>query len=751
MGQRLHFKMTKNLQIFFVILIAAICMPRLLPAETTQYFYYYNDQPIYLKPLHNQISLVFLQRAEQDALYSRLHRYVNGNVAEIRKIHHSSKHILKLQTPVSGQQLQKYMQTILTDGAIQMAAPVFRPQDVRWAVTDEFLVKFTPLTAIDDIEALNADRQVRIVKKINERTYVCSVSKQSGHNGLTMAQQYYALPETEWASPNFVYMNWELLNASVNDPLWEQQWAHKNTAQSVASGATDDFPQNVRGYADADMDVDEAWDELQQSGGSAGGSPDILIAIIDSGIDHEHPDLDDQFYSYGQDYSGDGHTDDVHGHGTNVAGIVSAEGNNGAGIAGIAYRSQLLPVKYYSKTGGASDEELAQAIDYAWQQGSDVLVNSWGGNAPNEALDDALNRAKTQGRNGLGCAIFFSSGNEARGRVNYPAYLSDVIAVGASNMYDEKKHTGSLENNFKWGANFGDALDLVAPSTVYTTDIVGSEGWADGDYMDHFGGTSASCPNAAGVAALMLAANPDLTADEVQEILQKSADNIEKYAYNASGWNKHVGYGRVNARNAVRMALNDDAQMPLIRHEMVQPTNSIEDRTITADISDDAGIAGGADEPKLYYRTVLSGDTSQWSSVGDTDGPIGNTYEFVIPGQKWGTQVQYYFAAQDNSSGSNVNTFPFGGSGPSPADIIAPNRLLKYYTGDFTSESYTSSDVPVSWTREYNDHFSTLNISDDRPIVDIDATVDVTGDDFVLNLESPQTRAVGLSGIQGDK
>ena len=220
---------------------------------------------------------------------------------------------------------------------------------------------------------------------------------------------------------------------------------------------------------------------------------------------------------------------------------------------------------------------------------------------------------------------------------------------------------------------------------ILDTDIVGSAGYDDGDYFDHFGGTSAACPQVAGVAALVLSANSALTSDEVQTILQKSADRIDRYAFDQNGWNEHVGHGRVNAHHAVLLALNDDGDVPLISHTPLQPTSSVDPQVATAIITDDQGIATGSRQPALFYRTIFQGDSSAWHKVVDQDGPTGDEYDFTIPAQSWGTEVEYYIRATDDAPDSLTATFPSYGKSQS-----APPFLLHYFVGDFETLTFTS-------------------------------------------------------------
>lgn len=160
----------------------------------------------------------------------------------------------------------------------------------------------------------------------------------------------------------------------------------------------------------------------------------------------------------------------------------------------------------------------------------------------------------------MGSVVLFSSGNNNQD-VIFPARLENVIAVGASSFCDERKSFTSCDNEDWWGSNFGESLDLVAPGVeIWTTDISGANGYTLEDDEPDFNGTSSACPNAAGVVALILSVNPELTQQEAREILERSTDKIDGYNYSITqgqphgSWNSEVGYGRVNAFAAVQMA-----------------------------------------------------------------------------------------------------------------------------------------------------------------------------------------------------
>ncbi len=722
--------------------------------QAQSYSYVYRGQTVELQVVPGQLIVQFKQKQTVTSARRLLLRKIPVGFRNRLLDRQGRFQLLSLTRPLSETEREGLIESLGKNENLLSAAPVLRQPNgkVRFFYNRTFLVRFKREVSLNQILAFNGQHNVLILKELPDNTFLLQAAV--GMDGLQASAQYLASEAVRWAQPNFYYLDWGLLNATVNDPLWPQQWAHKNTGQAVASGAKSQFPPIVRGIVDADMDVDRAWDVLVENGGQAGGSSDILVAMLDSGIDLNHPDLQDNLFSSGKDFSPDQGSDanDVQGHGTSTAGIVAAVGDNGLGVAGIAFNVKLLPVKIFTTYGMADDADIAQAIDYAWQNGADILSNSWSGSTQNSVIDDALHRAKTQGRDGKGCLIVFSSGNEGHGSVSYPAYLDDVMAVGASNMFDEKKNPGSHDFQWNWGGNYGEALDLVAPTIVYSTDITGSAGYDDGDYFDHFGGTSAACPQVSGVAALMLSANGNLTSDDLQSLLQKSADKIDRYPFDLSGWNKHVGYGRVNAYRAVRLALGQNGDAPLIAHTPLQSTSDVGTRTAVAFISDDDGLAADSlHEPALFYRTVFQGDTSVWRKIIDTDGPNGDEYDFVIPAQSWGTQVEYYIKATDSSPDSLTATFPSYGKSQS-----VPTFLLHYFVGDFETISYNSSDVPVSIADDNVYYTSSLTVDDTRPIVDVNATISISKhiEDLAVALEAPDSTASGIvshNGQPGDE
>lgn len=452
--------------------------------------------------------------------------------------------------------------------------------------------------------------------------------------------------EVVFAEPNFI----RFIKPTTNDPFFDYQWALKN--QGYLGGTTD-----------ADMDVVEAW---QYSTGQ-----NIKVAVLGEGVDLTHTDLNQNlligFDATGNNSNGGPNENNDDAHGTSCAGIIAGVANNNDGVAGVAYNSKVIPVRIAYSNGQplgsifrqwiTQDSWTVQGINWAVQNGADILSNSWSGGNPSISVTNAINNAITNGRNQKGCIVLFSTGNTNNNTVPYPSNLNKVIAVGASSMCDERKSPNSCDGENLWGSNYGNELDLIAPGVkIYTTDISGSAGYNSGDYKSDFHGTSAACPNAAGVVALILSINPNLYQNEVREILESTTDKPSGYNYTNSlshpngSWNIEVGYGRVNALQAVEKAILSKVK--------INGPESICNSTI------------------YTLNNLRPGMNVNWSASGS----------ITIP---------------QNSTGSSVSvTVNNNGNGKLTAVISSPignrtiTKIIKTGTPVITAESYSYNNSP---------------------------------------------------------
>jgi len=539
--------------------------------------------------------------------------------------------------------------------------------------TDEFIVRLKDDKLIEAFNRLNVMNNCRILGNVGDKKgFLLKSNTGITLNALELSDLYYNSSLFEYAEPNFLYPEFCLLHYTPNDANYTSQWALNNTSQSVPTegNASAGDGLTVNGIAGADMRVSQAWDYTL-------GTSTIEVGVLDTGIDSTHPDFQSPGHplpGYDSYYNVNTVPRDSGSHGTCTAGLIGAITNNSIGIAGIAPNCKLMAIRIFNAAGNASTIGIARAFDTARVRGIDVLSNSWGGGSPDATITNAINSAATSGRGGLGCIILFSSGNEGRNPPEYPSYLPNVICVGASTTHDQKKAAGS-GNQYWWGGNYGESaatgdIECVAPTICYSTDVQGTGGYntaagTTGNYYSTFNGTSCSCPNAAGVAALVLSVNTSQTRAQVTQNLLYGCDKIDNVPYSTTKtygkWNAYFGYGRINAYNSVRLAAGVDVTPPSINHTNRASHNSTYPTLVTANITDHDGSAiptSGVNSPKLVFRT--NKNNAGWSAFDSVyaSSNSGSNFYFYIPCVGWETEINYYITAKDNSG--NIGFFPKG-------------------------------------------------------------------------------------------
>lgn len=345
------------------------------------------------------------------------------------------------------------------------------------------------------------------------------------------ARKLYERGSVEGAHPNFLRL---VQRPGPSTSATASQWGLDNPGKP--------------GVAGADVAAEAAWTLSE-------GDPAITVAVLDEGVDTKHPYLEAAVRAE-RDFIGTNPTarpDGDDAHGTACAGIMVASGPD---VKGLAPGVGLVAARIAKGDGGSGwildDFNTADAIDWCWREAkADVLSNSWGGGPPVDVITAAFERARTQGRDGKGAVVVIAAGND-QGEVPFPGNLPEILTVGASNQWDERKTRNSQDGETNWGSNFGPGLDLMAPGVgILTTDISGPRGYDPGPTTPNFNGTSSATPFVAAAAALVLSVRPDLTEADVRLVLVANTDHIGR---GKRGWTKYLGHGRLNAFAAMRAA-----------------------------------------------------------------------------------------------------------------------------------------------------------------------------------------------------
>jgi len=393
--------------------------------------------------------------------------------------------------------------------------------------SDRVIVKFKPTLSIQSIETMINAYETKKIKRIPVLDiYLLEISANS-----SVEETVYALrlnPDVDHVSPD--YKTYITAIPRPSDNFFNWQYYLYNEGQEIG------FP-GPQGTERADIRALEAWEETK-------GDEQVIIAVIDTGIDFDHPDLEGKIASGGYDFANDDNdAADDNGHGTYVSGLAAAKSNNGEGIAGVSWNSKILPIKAVESDGAGYVSWLTEAIRYAADTDVDVISMSLGfAMAPGEetpALEEALEYAHAKG-----IVTVASAGNEGTSVLFPAAYDAYCIAVAATDYSDIRP---------AW-SNFGPEVDVAAPGvklvSLVPTWFPGLE-WGDFTLPPYaFGdGTSASAAVVSGFVALIKSAKPWLEPDQIMDIVRYSADDINADVH--PGQDDYIGHGRINMELAL--------------------------------------------------------------------------------------------------------------------------------------------------------------------------------------------------------
>lgn len=350
-------------------------------------------------------------------------------------------------------------------------------------ITNHMIVKFLDDTPRDRIDGIHKKMKCTIIDENEELGFQVVQFKPKVER---MMKRYSKLKEIDYVEPNYMYQ----ASFTPNDTYFSYQYG----------------PQKVQ--------APFAWDITQSN-------QTIKIAIVDTGVQMNHPDLVGKLLP-GYDFvNKDNSPDDGNGHGTHVAGIAAAVTNNSQGISGMAPLASILPVRVLDNNGSGLLSDVANGIIFAANQGAQVINLSLGSTQGATTLQNAINYAWNKG-----VVLVAAAGNDGVTTPNYPAYYNNVIAVASTDSADQK-------SSF---SNFGTWVEVAAPGSSILSTYTGS-------YYAYLSGTSMASPHVAGIAALLAAQGKNNV--QIRNAILRTSDPIP-------GTGTYWVYGRVNANRAVQ-------------------------------------------------------------------------------------------------------------------------------------------------------------------------------------------------------
>jgi thermitase len=363
------------------------------------------------------------------------------------------------------------------------------------AVSGDIIVGFKKSTTTAIRDSSHTKRGSKI-KRRNTKIDIDTVHIPAGSTIDDVMTQYASDAHVAYVEPNFI----ATALAVPNDPMYGNQW---NLAKIHAA---------------------ESFDTAH-----AGST----IAVIDTGVDSTHPDMSGEVLTGYNAITGSTNTMDDNGHGTHVAGIAAAITDNGTGLASVAYRAQILPLKALDSAGSGTYSDIIESIVYAADHGARVINLSLAGTSASEALRQAIVYAQNKGS-----IIVAAAGNSGNDIASYPGAYDGVIEVSASDQSDAIANFSNFGTNI-FAAAPGVSIESSLPGATYGTKS----------------GTSMAAPHVAGLLSLLTATKPSASNTDILAALSATSDKVGSIGYDSRGWNPYFGFGRINAQKAVAALL----------------------------------------------------------------------------------------------------------------------------------------------------------------------------------------------------
>ncbi|MGE0527363.1 MAG: S8 family serine peptidase [Bdellovibrionales bacterium] len=517
------------------------------------------------------------------------------------------------------------------------------------AVPGEFVVKLKSSTNIMSTVHMEKVLGAQVKEQINKRERLVLIQRPVIETQDAVLSTLAHNPMVEYIEPNYIYRVVSGSTSLPDDPELGRLWGLINTGQRVEGDEG-----SILGRAGVDIGAEQAW-QIET------GSREVIVAVIDTGVRWDHPDLAGNIYTNeaeangktGEDDDGNGCVDDIHGcdivgkdgdpmdvygHGTHVSGTIGATANNANGIVGVAWNVRILPVRFLGDDGSGSLADAIKSIDYATAMGAHIMNNSWGGGGFSQALMDAIVRAKDAGS--LFVAAAGNSANNNDSSPEYPASyeVDNVISVAAIDP------NGSVASFSNYGRN---SVHIAAPGVnVVSYTMRGVESWS---------GTSMATPHVAGVATLLLSQDMTQSYATIKERLLNSARPL-------GSLRGRVATGLVSAYYALTNTVapldpNDPYNWQKTEQEISTehpyPANARQEWTVNVPGAKKVAVYFSRFETESGYDKVTFKDAAG-NVVGTLSGNLGETYGPVVDGDT----VTITFSADDSV---NAHGFDVGG------------------------------------------------------------------------------------------
>ncbi len=443
------------------------------------------------------------------------------------------------------------------------------------------------------LAALLSAYDMRLDRKLVDGTVLrVKANRPAGRDEEAMAADLELSGAVEWAEPDYV----EQAVATPNDPYYANQWQHVNIRSAGA------------------------WDITT-------GSTQVIVAVCDTGVDLGHPDLASRLVLPGWNtYLNNTNCMDTHGHGTMVAGFAAAAGNNGIGVAGVAWNVRILPIRITFADGGGSAyvSDIGEAITYGADHGAKVVNVSFSGYSSSTIIS-AADYAQ-----GKGTLVVIAAANDGVDLTGSPDPAS-IVLVGATTTADTRASF----------SNYGTPIDVVAPGVnVWSTIMGGGYGYGSG--------TSFSSPITAGLAALIFSVNPSLTPQAVEGCIESTCKDL-----GSVGEDGVFGFGLIQADAAVAKAYGTTKSPPPPPPPLNAPsglTASVSGRTVTLKWTDNSSAETGF----IIQRGVKTKATITYTQVGTAPADAKTCSDAVVSANTYNYRVQAY---QNGSNGITLSPF----------------------------------------------------------------------------------------------